>query len=120
MDAIITPLIRTLKDGVAFAATRSAPSSEDYFEAVVLRHHLPQCVARLSEALGPPAKEFGKEATFGRHVKALAEAIGGVRVDQCLFVKQLESGQLGYATLWPWASDPTRVTLKVGVHGGAV
>ena len=35
-------------------------------------------------------------------------------LDQCLYLKPCDGEQAVYAALWPWASDPRRVTLKVG------
>ena len=118
MADVVAPLILALKGTVAFAETRAAPASGDYFEAVLLREHLPSCLACLNEAFGAPAKAFGTKAAFERPIQALVSEIGGVREDQCLFVKALEGGQLGYAVLWPWASNAERVTLKVGTWQG--
>lgn len=118
MEDVVASLILALKGAVAFVETRAAPACGDYFEAVLLRQHLPQCLERLREALGAPVKAFDSKAAFKQRVQSLVSDLGGIREDQCLFVKELEGGQLGYAALWPWESDPTRVTLKVGIYPG--
>lgn len=113
---MITPLIRALRDQVPMLV-RSAPSSEEYLEGVFSRKDLACADALLREAFGQPTKEFNQAATFSSSTQALMNSLGGVRADQCLFLKQDDQGRMIYATLWPWASDVTRITLKVGVCG---
>jgi hypothetical protein len=40
--------------------------------------------------------------------------MGGLRKGQSFFYR-LEGHQVIYAALWPWESDPTKITLKSGV-----
>ena len=114
MDALISPLIEALRKVVPMVV-RTAPPSGDYLEGVFSRGDLERCTALLRETFGPPIKEFGAAATFERNLQHVIDRVGGVRVEQCLFLRQRESQPLAYAALWPWASDATRITLKVGV-----
>ncbi len=68
----------------------------------------------LRKALGAPAKAFNQAARFDGGMQRVVERLGGIRDDQCLFLKPGTDQALAYAALWPWESDSTRVTLKVG------
>ena len=114
MDALTIPLIETLKTSIPMLV-RSAPSTGDYLEGVLSRQDLARCAALLNDALGPAAKDFGQDAKLEPPVQRAIDARGGIRREQCLYVKSIASGQVVYAALWPWASDPTRITLKVGI-----
>jgi hypothetical protein len=82
---------------------------------VLARGDLSRCCQLLAGALGPPAKEFGKTVRFAKPAQAVVEHLGGIRPDQCLFLKEEPNQPIAFAALWPWASNPQRVTLKVGV-----
>lgn len=112
-EAVIKPLIATLTSSFQLEV-RVAPTSGEYLEAVLRRPELSRCFDAFSAALGPPVKDFGKVGTFDRDVKRIVDALGGIRPDQCLFAKSLPGQQMVYAALWPWASDATKVTIKVG------
>ena len=117
---MITPLINALRGEVPMLV-RTAPSSGDFLEGVFSRQDLSRCYALLRDALGQPAKEFDRPPAFEPAVQAIVEKLGGCRPEQCLFLKRDEAGRTIYAALWPWASDQTRITLKVGVcepHAG--
>ena len=114
MDPLVSPLITTLKKTIPLEM-RSASDSTEHLEGVLSRHHLPQCYTLLTEAFGPPAKDFSKAAIFEPDTQKVVEQLGGIRTDQCLFLKPAGTLRVAYAALWPWASDPTRVTLKVSV-----
>ena len=110
----MNPLIEALKKAIPLEL-RSAADSTDRLEGVLSRQHLPKCYALLTETLGPPAKEFGKAADFKADMQRVVERLGGIRTDQCLFLTRAEDRRVIYAALWPWASDASRITLKVGV-----
>ena len=114
MDPMLKSLIASLRSTIPMLV-RSAPASEDYLEGVLAREELQRCCALLSERLAPPIKDFGKAAAFEPPVQKVVASLGGIRLEQCLFLKQGEEGHAVYAALWPWASDPLRITLKVGV-----
>ena len=114
MSSTVTALIDSLRSSIPMVI-RVAPASGDYLEGVMSRQELQRCYTLLAEAFGQPAKEFGQTTSFQREQQKLIDQLGGIRLDQCLFLKPGADGEVAYAALWPWASDATRVTLKVGV-----
>ena len=114
MDALISPLIEALRKAVPMVV-RTAPPSGDYLEGVFSRGDLERCTMLLKETFGPPAKEFGAVPVFSQSLHPVITHLGGIRPDQCLFLRQREPEPIAYAALWPWASDATRITLKVGL-----
>ena len=117
MSIAVSSLVEALRKGVPMVV-RTTAASNDYLEGVFSRQDLKRCHDLLSETLGPPMKDFGEVPAFSREVSRVVNQIGGIRVEQCLFFKAGEQGQVFFAALWPWASDPTRITLKVGVLQG--
>ena len=111
---IIQPLIEVLRTTLTLEV-RTAPASGDYLEAVLQRPELRRCHELLSNTLGAPVKEFNKAASFDAAHQRAVNGIGGIRLEQCLFLKPYGDKQAAYAALWPWASDPKRVTLKLGI-----
>ena len=91
-------------------------SEEGYLEAVVTRPNLGQLLELLTKHLGPAAKAAGKTAKFSRDIQKLVDLLGGLRGDQSFFFKQEEGGKVLYAALWPWASNPEKITLKAGEY----
>ena len=114
MDDSMAQLASQLNTAIAFIEVRSAPTASDYFEAVLKRQDLERCVAILTEALGPACKAFGAPVALDRDVRKAVKAIGDVRADQSLFLFRRADTTAIFAMLWPWASDDSRITLKVG------
>jgi hypothetical protein len=108
------PLITSLRTGLSMLV-RAAPESGDALEAVFSRQDLDRCVALLSQSFGVPIKTFGQPPALDRELHRVVERLGGIRLEQCLFLKVGEGQEIAYAALWPWASDASRVTLKIGV-----
>lgn len=113
-SALIGSLVASLRTAVPMLV-RTAPPSGDYLDGVLARADLQRCCALLAETLGAPIKEFGRATTLEPRVKKAVDTLGGIRNDQCLFLKQEDAERAIYAALWPWASDASRVTLKVGI-----
>ena len=114
MDEIVNGLIVELKKTIRFVDLRNAPLSSDYLEGVFLREDLARCYELLVKVFGPPIKELGQAPAFTPGVQTTVNALGGIRANQCLFLVQQGARDIAYAALWPWESDPTRVTLRVG------
>jgi hypothetical protein len=110
----LPPLFMALKDAVPMQM-RAGPADGTYLEGVLARPDLSRCYDILTQHLGPPAKDFGKPVAFAKELQRLVNGLGGIRGDQCLFLKSLENNETVYAALWPWASDPRRITLKIGL-----
>jgi len=86
----------------------------DYLEAVMDTKDIELLNSLLKRYLGPAAKERGKEASLPKEIEKLVDSFGGLRKEQSFFYRQ-EGHQVIYAALWPWESDPTKITLKSGV-----
>ncbi|MBI4004066.1 MAG: hypothetical protein HY353_03510 [Candidatus Omnitrophica bacterium] len=115
MAAVTKSLIETLQQAIPFVELREASPDGGYFEGVLARSDLERCCQLLGSVLGPAAKEFGKTVRFAKPSQAVVDHLGGIRPDQCLFLKEEPSQPIVFAALWPWASNPDRITLKLGV-----
>jgi len=85
-----------------------------YLEAVITLQDLDVLNSLLREHLGPATKVSGKEVYFPTTIQELVDSLGGLRIEQSFFYKQ-EGTQVIYAAIWPWQSDPNRITFKSGV-----
>jgi hypothetical protein len=92
------------------------PNSQglEYLEAVLHTKDLGLLNSLLEKHLGPPAKEFGKETKMPKEIEKLVDSLGGLRNGQSFFYRQ-DGHQVIYGAIWPWESDPNKVTLKSGV-----
>jgi len=93
---------------------RSTSRGTEYLEAVIALEDLEALRSLLRKHLGPATKESEKEASFPEKIQELVDSLGGLRIEQSFFHKQ-DGTQVIYAALWPWRSDPNRITLKSGV-----
>jgi len=85
-----------------------------YLEAVITLQDLDVLNSLLREHLGPATKVSGKEVYFPIKIQELVDSLGGLRIEQSFFYKQ-DGTQVIYAAIWPWQSDPNRITVKSGV-----
>ncbi|MCJ7803207.1 MAG: hypothetical protein MUP18_01270 [Desulfobacterales bacterium] len=92
------------------------PNSQglEYLEAVLDKKDLELLNSLLKNYLGPAAKESGKEANLPKEIQKLVDSLGGVRNEQSFFYRQ-DGHQVIYAAIWPWQSNPNKMTLKSGV-----
>jgi len=92
------------------------PNSQEleYLEAVLQTKDLELINFLLRKHLGPAAKESGEEANLPKEIEELVDSLGGLRNEQSFFYRQ-EGHQVIYAAIWPWQSNPNKITLKVGV-----
>ncbi len=92
------------------------PNSQglEYLEAVLHKKDLELLNSLLKNHLGPGAKESGKEANLPKEIQKLVDSLGGVRNEQSFFYRQ-DGHQVIYAAIWPWQSNPNKMTLKSGV-----
>ena len=93
---------------------RATSQGTEYLEAVITLEELEVLRSLLRKHLGPATKESGKEVSFPQTIRELVDSLGGLRIEQSFFFKQ-EGKQVTYAAIWPWQSDPNRITLKSGV-----
>jgi len=92
------------------------PNSQglEYLEAVLQKKDLELLNSLLEKHLGPVAKEPGKEANLPKEIQKLVDSLGGLRKEQSFFYRQ-EDHRVIYAAIWPWVSDPNKMTLKSGI-----
>jgi hypothetical protein len=86
-----------------------------YLEAVLQKKDTELLHSLLEKHLGPAAKEPGKEANLPKEIQKLVDSLGGLRKEQSFFYRQ-DDRRVIYAAIWPWTSDPKRITLKSGVR----
>jgi hypothetical protein len=93
---------------------RLTSAGDKYLEAVITLQDLDVLNSLLREHLGPATKVSGKEVYFPKKIQELIDSLGGLRIEQSFFYRQ-DGKQVIYAAIWPWQSDPNRITLKSGI-----
>jgi len=106
-------MIDELKEALSMEIRPNSQGSE-YLEAVIDMKDIELLNSLLKRYLGSAAKERGKEANLPKEIEEFVDSLGGLRKEQSFFYRQ-EGHQVIYAALWPWESDPTKITLKSGV-----
>ena len=94
---------------------RGNSRGNEYLEAVIGRNDLELLQPLLTKHFGSAAKEAGKQAALPVEIQSLVDSMGGLRIEQAFFYKQAERRQVLYTALWPWESNPEKITLKTGV-----
>ena len=111
-------LIEELREALRMEIRANSQGLE-YLEAVLHRKDLGLLNSLLEKHLGPAAKESRQEADLPEEIKELVDSLGGLRNEQSFFYRR-EGDQVIYAAIWPWTTDPNRITLKSGVRKEAV
>jgi hypothetical protein len=106
-------MIEEIKETFRMEIRPNSQGSE-YLEAVMNTKDIELLHSLLKRYLGSAAKEHGKEASLPKEIDALVDSLGGLRKEQSFFYRQ-EGHRVIYAALWPWESDPAKITLKSGV-----
>jgi len=86
----------------------------EYLEAVINKKDLELLNSLLKKYLGPAAKESGKEVNLPKEIQKIIDSLGGLRNGQSFFYRQ-DGNKVMYAAIWPWESQPDKITLKSGV-----
>ena len=105
-------LIEEIK-GTLSMEIRSNSRGSEYLEAVINTKDLELLHSLLRKYLGSAAKESGKEASLPKEIQTIVDSLGGLRKEQSFFYRK-DGNQVIYAAIWPWKSDPTKITLKSG------
>ena len=92
---------------------RPLSKGNEYLEAVLDTGQLESLQSILNKHLGVAAKEAGKEARLPKEIQRHVDAMGGLRLEQSFYYKK-EGTKVFFAALWPWQSNPNKVTVKVG------
>ena len=98
--------------GIEIRPTSKEP---EYLEVVVKKEALESLNSILRSYLGPAAKNPGKEANLPVEIQGIVDSLGGLRLEQSFFYRQ-DQNQVLFASLWPWMSNPNKITLKTGVR----
>jgi hypothetical protein len=106
-------LIEEIKKNFRMEIRPNSQGSE-YLEAVLQKKDLEMLNSLLGKHLGPAAKEPGKEANLPKEIQKLVDSLGGLRKEQFFFYRR-DDHRVIYAAIWPWGSDPSKITLKSGV-----
>jgi len=85
----------------------------EYLEGVIDKKDLELLNSLLKKYLGPAAKESRKEAYLPKEIQTIVDALGGLQNEQSFFYRQ-KGNKVIYASIWPWASNPDKITLKCG------
>ena len=86
----------------------------EYLEAVIEKEDLELLESLLMKHLGRAAKVTGEEVNLPMEAQRFVDSMGGLRVDQSFYYRQGRNNDIAFALLWPWASNPKKITLKVG------
>ncbi|MBS3920089.1 MAG: hypothetical protein KG012_14550 [Deltaproteobacteria bacterium] len=106
-------LIEEIKETLNMEVRPNSQGAE-YLEAVINQKDLESLLSLLKKDLGPAAKESGKEANLPEDIQKMVDILGGLRKEQTFFYRQ-DGNKVIYAALWPWESNPDKITLKCGV-----
>ena len=106
-------LIEEIKEAITLEIRPNSQGSE-YLEAVIDTKDIGLLHSLLKKYLGSAAKEHWEEANLPEEIQDMVDSLGGLRNDQSFFYMQ-EGNQVIYAAIWPWKSDPNKITLKSGV-----
>lgn len=75
-----------------------------------------ESVGRIVQSrMGAPYKPAGQSAFWKNLFDSFVKAVGGVHSDQTLFKLDLGPDVSLYCAFWPWASDPGRVSVRLGI-----
>ena len=105
-------MIEEIKENLSLEIRLDSREPE-YLEAVVNNEDLGLLKSLLEKGLGPAAKEPGKKVNLPAEIQEMVDALGGIRMNQSFFYKQ-DGERVLFAALWPWESNPNKITLKAG------
>lgn len=95
---------------------RASSCADEYFEAVFMAEDTAKLSAILEKEFGKPLKPPLKNVRFTKEAQKVADLIGGLRREQSFYLKNETENRYFYAALWPWQSNPSKITLKIGIH----
>ncbi len=95
---------------------RTSSDAGDYFEAVFMAKDMARLSAILEKEFGKPLKPPLENVSFTKEARKIVDSIGGLRREQTFYLKSETENRYFYAALWPWESDPSKITLKMGIY----
>lgn len=116
-DAALGELSRLVNDlrtrgGVDLRPDRRSPL---IYSTVVGVERVDTLSKLVSELLGPPFKPAGEGAFFMNWFDPFVKSVGGIERAQTLYRRDLQAPFALYVAFWPWASEPTRCSLRAGL-----
>jgi hypothetical protein len=93
---------------------RANSKEREYLEAVIEKSELESLQSILTKHLGLAAKEPGKKGKIPKKIQGIVDMLGGLRIQQSFFYRE-EGTRVTYTALWPWESNPERITIKSGI-----
>ncbi|OQY01407.1 MAG: hypothetical protein B6I22_14470 [Desulfobacteraceae bacterium 4572_123] len=72
-----------------------------------------------SNFFGRPVKPEGKKSPFSLRFNSSAEFLGGIQINQALFIKKLKHGEF-YGSLWPWQRKDKNITIHLGFSSASM
>lgn len=82
---------------------------------VIPSDRVPKLIPVVTELMGAPIKPAGESAIWKNWVDPFFKAVGGCERQQSLWSKPIEAKSALYLAFWPWASEPTRTSLRAGI-----
>jgi hypothetical protein len=67
-------------------------------------------------SLGRPYKERDRRALWMNFFERFVRDVGGIRRNQTLYRRPMGDSVTLYAALWPWATRPDKVSVRIGLH----
>lgn len=105
-------LIEEIKEAISLEV-RVSPDVDLHFEAVFQSQDLDKLLSLLRKDMGEPLKPPGKNVRLPRDVQKIVNIMGGLRREQSFYMKKEAEDRYTYVALWPWESDPSKITLKI-------
>ena len=66
-----------------------------------------KCVCQVSDIIDKP------DIRLEQICQRIVDIMGGIRVEQSFYLKKESDTEYLCASLWPWHSDPSKITLKI-------
>ena len=105
-------LIEDIK-GTMELEIRLSPEADLRFEAVFRSEELDILLTLLGKNVGEPIKPLGARVKLPKEAREIVDRMGGMRPEQSFYLKKEPDGNYLYIALWPWQSDPSKITLKI-------
>lgn len=108
--------IRRLIGEVRGTGIEFAYNGELLFLGVTSPTAIPGIEGILEGSLGRPYKVKGDRALWMNFFERFVRDVGGIRRNQTLYRRPMTERIILYAALWPWATRPDKVSIRIGIH----
>lgn len=111
------PLIAELKEQFAIE-TNSRNKDPLLYVGVVNSADIDAIAPQVRNYFGEPYKSAGQAAFLKNLFDSFARAMGGMAKEQTFFVKKVDIGMTMYCAFWPWGTDPSKTSVRIGLLCG--